>query len=462
MALVEIKMPEMGESVIEATVISWLKNVGDLITAEEPLLEVATDKVDTEVPALYGGVLKEILVKEGEVAKIGAPIAVFDMEGVEVEETIVHKKNTNIVMASEKQKDNPKSSKVETTSDMEQDPAAERDTLKEDVELGMKGEIAKVNAGHSGRFYSPLVKNIAKSENISLETLEKIEGSGADGRVTKRDILDYIKAQKSVSASQDQDNQADQGREEGQKTVPGIKMDEGDEVIKMGRVRKIIADNMLASLHNSAHVHSFVEADVSEIVRWKKKVQKFFLNDKGVKLTYSPIFVEAIIKALKDYPMMNSLVKGDYIIRKNHINIGIAVAMPDGNLIVPVIKDADQLNLIGLARQINDLAKRARERQLSPDEITGSTYTMTNVGSFGSTMGTPIIQPPNVGILAIGVIEKKPSVLETEEYGDVLTIRQKLYLSHSYDHRVIDGSLGGLFVKRVAEYLEHFDVTREY
>jgi 2-oxoglutarate dehydrogenase E2 component (dihydrolipoamide succinyltransferase) len=230
----------------------------------------------------------------------------------------------------------------------------------------------------------------------------------------------------------------------------------------MDRVRKLIADNMVASQQISAHVHSFVEADVTEIVKWKKKVQDYFLKEKGIKLTYSPIFVEAIVKALKDYPMMNSSVDGDIIIKKRRINIGIAVALPNGNLIVPVIKDADQLNLIGLARQVNDLAKRARERKLNPEEITGSTYTMTNVGSFGSTMGTPIIQQPNVGILAIGVIEKKPAVIETEEYGDVIAIRHKLYLSHSYDHRVIDGSLGGLFVKRVAEYLEHFDVTRAY
>ncbi len=461
MALVEIKMPEMGESVMEATVISWLKRVGDEVIAEEPLLEVATDKVDTEVPAIYGGVLKEILVKDGEVVQIGAPIAVFDMEGIEVEETIAHKTISDNVMISEKQNGKPESDKAGTSSDIPQESAAVSDALSEEIKPEMKREPIEANTRQSGRFYSPLVRNIAAQENIPLKELEEIDGSGMDGRVTKSDILDYIKAQKSTPQLPNNEF-SDHSEPEIHKPVDSQTNGEGDEVIKMNRVRKIIADNMVASQRISAHVHSFVEADVTGIVRWKKKVQDYFLNEKGVKLTYSPIFLEAIVKALKEYPLMNSSVEGDNIIMKKRINIGIAVALPNGNLIVPVIKDADQLNLIGLARQMSDLAKRARERKLSPDEVAGSTYTMTNVGSFGSTMGTPIIQQPNVAILAIGAIEKKPSVIETEEYGDILAIRHKLFLSHSYDHRVIDGALGGLFVKRVAECLEHFDMTREF
>lgn len=463
MALVEIKMPEMGESVMEATVISWLKKVGDEVVAEEPLLEVATDKVDTEVPAIYGGVLREILVKDGEVVRIGAPIAVFDMEGVAVEETITHKKVSNNVMISEKQNGKPELDKTETSPDIPQEPAAASTALSENIKPEMKPEPVEANARPSGRFYSPLVRNIAAQENIPMKQLEEIEGSGMDGRVTKGDVLDFIKAQKSDPPPSPPNNDfPDHSEPEIHKPIVGQTNENGDEVIKMDRVRKIIADNMVASQRISAHVHSFVEADVTGIVSWKKKVQDYFLNEKGVKLTYSPIFVEAIVKALKEFPLMNSSVEGDNIIMKKRINIGIAVALPNGNLIVPVIKDADQLNLIGLARQMSDLAKRARERKLSPDEVAGSTYTMTNVGSFGSTMGTPIIQQPNVAILAIGSIEKKPSVIETEEYGDILAIRHKLFLSHSYDHRVIDGALGGLFVKRVAECLEHFDMTREY
>lgn len=465
MALVEIKMPQMGESVMEATIISWLKKEGDVVNEEEPLLEVATDKVDTEVPAIYKGVLKQILVQEGEVVQIGAPIAVFEMDEAEAA------KSAAAAMAvggesSGNQNGRPQTGQVEERP--VEMPSVEEELKEEMSAAGKKREqdvslppVGKEKPNGQERFYSPLVKNIARQENITMEQLEKIRGTGLNGRVTKRDIMEFIRAGKEKAVSDEKPMPQKRDIPAGAPAAVTT-TEQGDEIIKMDRVRKLIADNMVASQQISAHVHSFVEADVTEVVRWKKRVQDYFLEEKGVKLTYSPIFVEAIVKALKDYPMMNSSVEGDVIIKKRRINIGIAVALPNGNLIVPVIRDADQLNLIGLARQVNDLAKRARERKLNPEDIKGSTYTMTNVGSFGSTMGTPIIQQPNVGILAIGVIEKKPAVIETEEYGDVIAIRHKLYLSHSYDHRVIDGSLGGLFVKRVAEYLENFDVTREF
>ncbi len=463
MALVEIKMPQMGESVMEATIISWLKKEGETVNEEEPLLEVATDKVDTEVPAIFKGVLKEILVKEGDVVQIGAPIAVFEMDDEEAAKMVSIAAIADQAKKPEKQNGEKEGGalvekQTETTTASETEIADRPDSL---TFQENDHKAVGIRSNDSERFYSPLVRNIARQENISMEQLEKIRGTGMNGRVTKRDIMEFIKKGKVEAASPVQEPLA-KTDVQAMPSAPATLNEHGDEIIKMDRVRKLIADNMVNSQQISAHVHSFLEADVTEIVKWKKRVQDYFLKEKGVKLTYSPIFVEAIVKALKDYPMMNSSVEGDIIIKKRRINIGIAVALPNGNLIVPVIKDADQLNLIGLARQVNDLAKRARERKLNPEEITGSTYTMTNVGSFGSTMGTPIIQQPNVGILAIGVIEKKPAVIETEEYGDVIAVRHKLYLSHSYDHRVIDGSLGGLFVKRVAEYLEHFDVTRAY
>ncbi len=465
MALVEIKMPQMGESVMEATIISWLKKEGEMVNEEEPLLEVATDKVDTEVPAIYKGVLKEILVKEGEVVRIGAPIAVFEMDDSDAAKSMSAAGIAGQMQAAKKQ-NGEKDGKFAGREELETMTVAETGTGTSELPGSVDSrenevQVAAIRSNEQERFYSPLVRNIARQENITAEQLMKIRGTGMNGRVTKRDIMEFIGSQKTGKVAPAQ-TAPQESEVRTSSAIPAEVAANGDEIIKMDRVRKLIADNMVASQQISAHVHSFVEADVTSLVKWKKKVQDYFLNEKGVKLTYSPIFVEAIVKALKDYPMMNSSVEGDVIIKKRRINIGIAVALPNGNLIVPVIKDADQLNLIGLARQVNDLAKRARERKLNPEEITGSTYTMTNVGSFGSTMGTPIIQQPNVGILAIGVIEKKPAVIETEEYGDVIAIRHKLYLSHSYDHRVIDGSLGGLFVKRVAEYLEHFDVTREF
>jgi 2-oxoglutarate dehydrogenase E2 component (dihydrolipoamide succinyltransferase) len=465
MALIEIKMPEMGESVLEATVISWLKKEGEKVEEEEPLLEVATDKVDTEVPSVYEGILKQILVKEGEVANIGSPIAIMMTDGEPIERASTPiKKTTDIPkgMNGDPKKQNADRPLKEDQSsnglDQKQIERKEEKSSEPVPEVMSGASRGKTIPVVSDRFYSPLVRNIAKEEQISMDELNKIEGSGLEGRVTKNDILGYLQTREHDSS----DQATEIAPKEQTPQITSDLINEEDEVVEMDRIRKLIAERMVESRKISAHVHSFVEADVTEIVKWKKRHENHFKDSLGVKLTYSPIFVEAIVKALKDYPMMNISVEGDKIIKKKRINIGMAVALMDGNLIVPVIKNADQLNLVGLARQVNDLARRARENQLSPHEITGSTYTMTNVGPYGSTMGTPIILQPNVGILAIGTIEKKVSVLETEEFGDVVTIRNKMTLSHSYDHRVIDGALGSMFVRRVADYLENFDVTRSF
>jgi 2-oxoglutarate dehydrogenase E2 component (dihydrolipoamide succinyltransferase) len=443
MALIEILMPQMGESVMEATIISWLKEEGEKVEAEEPLLEVATDKVDTEVPAIQEGIIKELIAKEGDVVQIGSPIAILSTDGSEIDFTKKPQKS-----GSSSAEESKKDVAHQTTTTVAYEPdQASQEILAENI----KSEEVDAN-----RFYSPLVKNIAMQEEISNAELNAIEGTGKEGRVTKLDIINYLKKRNGSSLYQIRSD-VEKGT-----SIPVPIAGEDDEVIEMDRVRRIIADRMVDSRNVSAHVHSFVEADVTKIVRWRKKVKDHFKNDLGVNLTFTPVFIEALAKALKDYPMMNISVDGYKIIKRKHINIGIAVALPDGNLIVPVIKDADQKSLVEISKLLNDYAIRARNNQLSIEEITGSTYTLTNVGSFGSTMGTPIILQPNVGILAIGAIEKKPSVIETEEYGDVMTIRQKMTLSHSYDHRVIDGALGSMFVRRVGDYLEGFDDTRTF
>ena len=450
MAIIEILMPQMGESVMEATIISWLKQEGEKVEAEEPLLEVATDKVDTEVPAIHEGVIKELIVKEGDVVQIGSPIALLSTDVGELETAVELKQNGNhFDKEKEKIVVEPRSEELSYALDQPEQNSAQSNTA---IEFD------------TDRFFSPLVKNIAKQEEISESELTGIEGTGKDGRITKVDIISYLKKRKSRGGKfKSNGSSLHQIRSDVEKgtSIPVPIAGEDDEVIEMDRVRRIIADRMVDSRNVSAHVHSFVEADVTKIVRWRKKVKDHFKNDLGVKLTFTPVFIEALAKALKDYPMMNISVDGYKIIKRKHINIGIAVALPDGNLIVPVIKDADQKSLVEISKLLNDYAIRARSNQLSIEEITGSTYTLTNVGSFGSTMGTPIILQPNVGILAIGAIEKKPSVIETEEYGDVMTIRQKMTLSHSYDHRVIDGALGSMFVRRVGDYLEDFDDTRK-
>jgi 2-oxoglutarate dehydrogenase E2 component (dihydrolipoamide succinyltransferase) len=424
MADVQLLMPKMGESIFEATILSWLKKPGDKIEQDESVLEVATDKVDTEVPSTYSGVLKEILAKEGEVVKVGAPIAVI---------------TSDVEVGTAPVKIEPKAPKKEVAA----------------VEVAHTSNgSSNHNFKSTSRFYSPLVKNIAKEENIAVAELETIPGSGTEGRVTKKDILAYVQNRKlgqSISVGSNKMN--------GAAPLVPASIGAGDEIIEMDRMRKMIADRMIDSKRVSAHVTSFVEADVTNIVFWRNKNKHEFQRREGGALTFTPIFLEAVILAIKDYPMINIQVDGNRIIKKKDINLGMAVALPTGNLIVPVIHQADQYNLTGLAKIVNDVATRARDNKLKPDELTGGTFTVSNVGSFGNVMGTPIIMQPQVGIIALGAVQKKPAVVETP-YGDAIAIRHKMFLSHSYDHRVVDGALGGSVVRRVADYLEKFDVNR--
>lgn len=439
MALVEVLLPKMGESVAEATITTWLKAEGDSIEAEESLVEIATDKVDSEVPAPADGVIHEIRVQEGEVANVGDVIAIISTDG-----------------------EAPSAggdSGAATTKEAAPAPAA---VANNSAPQPVAEATAAPDFASSDRFYSPLVKNIAKEEGIALAELESINGSGQNGRVTKHDILDYINNGRNGQATA-----APAPKAAAPKAQPAVKQQQPAksygsdvEVIEMDRMRKIIAKNMVDSKHTSAHVTSFVEVDVTNIVNWRNRIKKDFEKREGTKITFTPIFIEAAVKAIKDFPMINASVDGDNIIRKKGIHIGMATALPSGNLILPVIHDADQLNLVGLSKKVNDLATRARENKLSPDEIQGATYSISNVGSFGNVMGTPIIPQPQVAIMAVGAIRKKPAVIETEA-GDTLGIRHMMYLSHSYDHRIVDGALGGMFVRRMADYLESFDVTRE-
>ncbi len=444
MATVEMVMPKMGESIMEATVLTWLKKEGDTIEQDESVLEVATDKVDTEVPAVEGGVLKKILAKEGDIIGVGKPIAIIETEGDAPEES----KPADEAPKAEAEKVAPKAAT----------PQASSNGHANGQEVSARSE--------SGRFYSPLVRNIAKEESISMKQLEAIDGSGKDGRVTKKDILAFVENKseststaQSIAASHTQTTSSARADAPTPKGVP-VSIAADDEIIEMDRMRKMIAGRMLDSKRISPHVTSFVEADMTSVVQWRNKYKNDFKEKEGGNLTFTPIFIEAVVKAIKDYPMINVQVDGDRIIKKKHINIGMAVALPSGNLIVPVIKDADQLNITGLANKVNDLAKRARDGKLKAEELEGGTFTISNVGSFGNVMGTPIIMQPQVGILALGAIVKKPAVLETPQ-GDVIAIRHKMFLSHSYDHRVVDGSLGGMLVRRVADYLEKWDVKKE-
>jgi len=433
MAKFELKLPKMGESVAEATITNWLKNVGETIVADEAVLEIATDKVDSEVPSEVSGTLIETLFQVNDVVKVGQTIAIIETES-DFEEA-------------------PKTVEVADTIVAE---------LAKTVEAA-KEAVAPANFSQSNQFFSPLVKNIAKEEGVSVAELENISGSGKDGRVTKEDILNFIKNRTStpqtVTLSAVEAPKAIISQPTTQ-AVP-VSVNGGDEIVEMDRMRKLISGYMVASVQTSAHVQSFIEVDVTNIVKWRDKVKTAFEKREGEKLTFTPIFMEAVAKALKDFPGMNISVDGDYIIKKKNINLGMAAALPNGNLIVPVIKNADQLNLVGMAKAVNDLGNRAKAGKLKPDDTQGGTYTVTNVGTFGSVFGTPIINQPQVGILALGAIRKVPAVIETPE-GDFIGIRQKMFLSHSYDHRVVDGALGGSFVKRVAEYLEAFDVNREY
>jgi len=449
----------MGESVAEATITSWLKNVGDTIEADEAVLEIATDKVDSEVPSEVEGILVEKLFNVDDVVQVGQTIAIIETEasGAAVESA-------------------PKVEKTETVAA----ESASIAQVAQTVETA-KTAVAAVTSSED-RFYSPLVRNIAKQEGISQAELDAISGTGKDGRVTKDDILSYlnnkdkqpVQAQQAVQAPpvkapeqeqpakvQDAPKVAAQQANgaEKPKAAPAIASGD-DEIIEMTRMGKLIAHHMVESVQTSAHVQSFIEADVTEIWNWRNKVKDEFLKREGENLTFTPIFMEAVAKALKKFPMMNISVQGDSIIKRKHINLGMAAALPDGNLIVPVIKDADQLNLVGMTKRVNDLANRARLNQLKPDDIQGGTYTVTNVGTFGSIMGTPIINQPQVGILALGSIRKMPAVIEAPT-GDYVGIRYKMFLSHSYDHRVVNGALGGQFVKAVKDYLEAWDANRE-
>lgn len=446
MAQYELVLPKMGESVAEATIIKWVKNVGDSIDTDESVLEIATDKVDSEVPSPVSGTLVKTLFNEGDVVKVGAVIAIIETEGGAAAPA-------------------PASKPAESTAS--NTPAASAPGIQE---LSQKAEVVATTVqSNADRFYSPLVKSIASSEGISQAELDAIVGTGSEGRVTKNDILAYVETRKSgANTASTKPNAAAPvatapatTSNEIKITPPSVSVNAGDEIIEMDRMRKIIADHMVMSKHVSPHVTSFVEADVTNIVRWRDKVKKEFEKREGEKITFTPIFIEALVRAIKDFPMINISLNGTQIIKRKNINIGMAAALPSGNLIVPVIKNADQMNLVGLTRAVNDLAARARANKLSPDEISGGTYTLTNVGSFGNVMGTPIINQPQVAIMAVGAIRKMPSVIETPE-GDMIAIRHKMFLSHSYDHRVVDGSLGGQFVRRVADYLEAFDVNREF
>ena len=429
MASIEMTMPKMGESVMEGTILSWLKKVGDPIDEDESVLEVATDKVDTEIPSTHAGILKEILAEEGDVIQVGKPIAIIELLTDGAEPLTTRPTETSAP---------PKEQKAMVDVDQAMDRQSPDNLL--------------ANAENS-RFYSPLVRNIARQERIGLGELENIAGSGKEGRLTKQDVLDYLSSRNS------QPDPVDGILESPIDNTP-LTISGEDEIIAMDRMRKIIASRMIESKSISAHVTSFVEANMSAIVSWRNKFKEKFKATSGESLTFTPIIIEAVVKAIKDHPMINIQVHGDQIIKKSNINIGVAVALPSGNLIVPVIKNAELLDLKSLVMAVNDLAHRARTNALKPDELDGGTFTVSNVGSFGNVMGTPIIVQPQVAIMAIGAIQKKPAVIETPE-GDFIGIRHKMFLSHSYDHRVIDGSLGGGFVRRVADYLEKFDVNRD-
>ncbi|ARN71762.1 MAG: dihydrolipoamide acetyltransferase family protein [Bacteroidota bacterium] len=445
MATFELKLPKMGESVAEATITTWLKNVGDTIEMDEPVLEIATDKVDSEVPSEVDGVLKEILFQVDDVVQVGQTIAIIETDGDSATDAASSSSNDS------------------TPAEATAQPVEAVKAAAAQVDKGMAtAGKADNDYANSDSFYSPLVKNIAKEENISLEELEAINGTGKDGRVTKNDILAYVedkKAGKTAPAPAAAPTAAASKPAAAPVKAAPVSVNGEDEIIEMSRMGKLISHHMIASVQTSAHVQSFIEADVTTIWNWRKKNKDAFKAREGENLTFTPIFMEAVATALKEFPMMNISVDGDKIIKRKNVNLGMAAALPDGNLIVPVIKNADQLNLVGMAKSVNDLANRARNGKLKPDDTQGGTYTVTNVGTFGSVLGTPIINQPQVGILALGAIRKVPAVIETPD-GDFIGIRMKMFLSHSYDHRVVNGALGGQFVQRVAQLLESFDPNR--
>ncbi len=454
MAQIEIRLPKMGESVTEATISNWLKNVGDTVDMDEPLVEVATDKVDNELPSEAAGVLIKRLFEKDQVAQVGDVIAIISTDG------------------------DSGSASNEPAKEISNSVASAEDITKivEQAITTVNGSTVEISKnGPSGKFYSPLVRSIAEREGISMNELETINGTGQAGRVTKKDILSFVSNRGSqpvatavsvstnnviIPATASSPTSAVSNSFLNNIKEPIVIPNPGDEIVEMDRMRKIIAEHMVMSKHVSPHVTSYVEADVTNIVNWRNKVKNEFMKREGENITFTPIFIEAIVKAIKDFPMINVSVSGTSIIKRKDINIGMATALPSGNLIVPVIKNADRLNLTGITKSVNELANNARNNQLKPEDIQGGTFTITNVGSFGNVMGTPIISQPQVAILAVGAIRKMPSVIETPQ-GDFIGIRHKMFLSHSYDHRVVDGSLGGQFVRRVADYLEQFDPNRE-
>ncbi len=441
MAEYKLLLPSMGEGVMEATVIEWLFKEGDFVAEDDSVVEIATDKVDSDVPTPVSGKIVKILVEKDQVAKVGEPIAILEIQG---EET------ANAQPESDKKEEENKEEIVE-------------DKVVDLLEEPFKIVPVSMPVSIEGMNLSPLVRSIIQEENITEEELKSIQGRGLEGRITKEDILEFVSNRGNAKTAQQPkavESNAASVLKPVQASAPAVTANEGDEIIQMDRMRKIIAENMLLSKQISPHVSSFIETDVTNIVKWRTKNKSSFEKREGEKLTYMPIFVRAVVKAIQDFPMINISVDGDKIIKRKNINIGIATALPDGNLIVPVIKNADQLSLSGLAKAINALVDKARNKKLSPQDIQGATYTISNIGTFGNLMGTPIIPQPQVAILAIGAIVKKPAVLETPQ-GDVIAIRQKMFMSHSYDHRVVDGSLGGLFLKRVNDYLEEFDLHTE-
>lgn len=464
MAAVELLMPKMGESIIEATILGWLKNEGDRIERDEPICEIATDKVDSEVPSEVSGVVVKILYKEGDIVAVGAPLAIIETEGgsAAVSAPVVEQAAPAYI--------------PEAAAQVESEVEAISQSVSAQPNVSISGSF-------SGRFYSPLVLNIAKEEQLSMQELDNVPGSGKDNRVTKTDLLEYLENRPKGGYQKPAAPVVEAPAAPRNIEVPvapvaaapapvastalatpssqAITSASGNvEIIEMDRMRKLIAKHMINSVQTSAHVTSFVEADVTKIVNWRNKVKDSFKKREGENITFTPIFLEAVAKAIKDFPQINCSIEGDNILMKKDINLGMAAALPSGNLIVPVIKNADQLNLVGLTKKVNDLAERARQGKLRPDEVEGGTFTLTNVGSFGNVMGTPIINQPQVAIMAVGIIKKKPVVIETPE-GDVIAIRSMMFLSHSYDHRIVDGALGGKFVRRVADYLENFDGNRE-
>ena len=444
MAIIDILLPKMGESVAEATITKLVVDAGADVEVDDPIVEIATDKVDSEVPAPEDGTLVEWCVAEGDVVQVGAVIARYDVGGEGSGDTAAP-------ASAEAPAPAPSPAPVA--------PSAPSAAVVEEVMAPLEGGPAR--KGPSGRFYSPLVRSIAEKEGISMAELESMSGSGAEGRVTKKDILSYVKGRgQAAPAATPAPVPAPAPVAKAAPAAPAAtSLDGAHDIVEMDRMRKMIADHMVRSVQTSPHVTSFVEADVTNLVQWRNANKKAFQEKFGEKLTFTPLIAEAIVKAIRDFPGINASVDGDRILIHKNIHLGMAAALPSGNLIVPVIKHADQYNLQGLARQVNDLAARARVGKLTPDDIAGGTYTMSNVGTFGNVMGTPIINQPQVGILALGAIRKRPAVLETEQ-GDVIAVRSMMFLSHSYDHRVVDGMLGGSFVRRVADYLEGFDPNR--